>query len=182
MFDTDVVEEGEIGRAVDSRRTPPNGQVLVAAGNWYIRVLPDDTPSHALKVARALDAVVLPPLYPLPDIPDTPRYERVGALADAPDESVTCTRRKETAEGLLCATKARSDELCSGSAEGRDAGLRLHATTAARDDYLRLLLSEERVPRNIVTAGNWSIQFCDAETARTAAEKLSGGIVVHEPR
>ncbi|MET9377896.1 hypothetical protein ACFYV5_28225 [Streptomyces sp. NPDC003035] len=177
VFDTDVVDEGEIGRAVHSRRTPPNGQVLVAAGNWYLRVIPDDTPSHAQKVARALDAVVLPPLHPLPAIPDEPRYERVDALADALDEAVTCTRRKQTADGLLCATKAPTAEQCSDLTEGRDAALRLHPTTTARDDYLRLLLTDERRPRNIVTAGNWSIQLCDATTARTAAEQLHATIV-----
>ncbi|GGW41704.1 hypothetical protein [Streptomyces xantholiticus] len=182
VFDTDVVKEGEIGRSVYSRRTPPRGQMLVAAGNWYIRVLPGDSPIAAQKVATALDAVVLPPLRPLPTIPADPRYRNVDALADALDAAVTCSQRQKTDKGtLLCVTKAPKNPTCSDPSEGRDAHLTLHRTSAERDDHLRMLLAETRSPRHFVAAGNWTIQLCDASTGRTIADSLGGTTIDHDP-
>ena len=53
-------------------------------------------------------------------------------------------------------------------------------SSAARDDYLRLLMSDDHVPSYVVTAGNWTIQFCDTATGREAAHKLGGAVVDHE--
>ncbi|MCG3040749.1 hypothetical protein ACLIYM_05460 [Streptomyces fenghuangensis] len=168
VFDTEVVEEGEIGRSITSRRKEPYSHTLVAAGNWYIRVL---DPAYAPQVAEALDAVVLPPLFPLPDIPKKPRYKDLDSLADALDASVGCERRereKGAADAMTCVTE-RSEEPC--------AYLELHDTSAERDDALRLAISVPELPRFVVTAGNWSIQFCDRSLGREAADDL-GGVVV----
>ncbi|MFE4252895.1 hypothetical protein ACFRU3_25970 [Streptomyces sp. NPDC056910] len=80
VFDPDVVSKTEIGTSIESRRTGAYAQTLVAAGNWYIRVM--DPPS-APAIAKALRAVVLTangkgsktPKCPLPDIPSTPAYK-----------------------------------------------------------------------------------------------------------
>ncbi|WP_211257186.1 hypothetical protein [Streptomyces megasporus] len=166
VFDAEVVEEGEIGRSIASRRKEPYGHTIVAAGNWYIRVL---DPLYAPRIAEALDAVVLPPLYPLPDIPDKPRYADLDALAEALDASVGCVRRKTVSEGGMTCGTEQSKEPCHH--------LELHATPAARDDALRLAIGVPEIPRFIVTAGNWSIRFCDESAGRTAARDL-GGVVV----
>ncbi|WP_194074730.1 hypothetical protein [Streptomyces barkulensis] len=168
VFDTGVVAEDEIGRSIASRREEPYEHTLVAAGNWYIRVL---KPAYAPQVAEALDAVVLPPLFPLPDIPKKPRYKDLDSLADALDASVGCEmreREKDAADAMTCVTQ-RSEEPC--------AYLELHDTSAERDDALRLAISVPELPRFIVTAGNWSIQFCDRSLGREAADDL-GGVVV----
>ncbi|MET7927460.1 hypothetical protein ABZT43_26370 [Streptomyces sp. NPDC005349] len=80
-------------------RTGAYAQMLVAAGNWYIRVM--DPPS-APAIAKALHAVVLDakgkgsktPKYPLPDIPSTRTYEKADALADELAASVGCFQRE----------------------------------------------------------------------------------------
>ncbi|MFD0512917.1 hypothetical protein ACFQ0Q_26110 [Streptomyces aureus] len=56
VFDPDDVSKTEIGTSIESRRTGAYAQTLVAAGNWYIRVM--DPPS-APAIAKALRAVVL---------------------------------------------------------------------------------------------------------------------------
>lgn len=170
VFDTEVVEESEIGRSIASRRKEPYGHTLVAAGNWYIRVL---DPLYAPEIAEALDAVVLPPLFPLPDIPGEPRYADLDALADALEASVGCSDRKPeegTEDVVTCVTEG-AEEAC--------ARLELHATPAARDEAIRLAISVPELPRYIVTAANWSVQFCDHSTGRTAARELGAAVVVH---
>ncbi|MEU1281994.1 hypothetical protein [Streptomyces sp. NPDC005805] len=182
VFDTTVVKEGEIGLAVRSRRTPPRGQTLVVAANWYIRVLPADALAPARRMADALGGVVLPPLHPLPAIPDGPQHADANALAAALDGSVGCTRRKASSPGeLRCRTNTSAPAPdCASPFGGRDAHLAVHRTPTERDDYLRLLLTEPRAPRHVVTAGNWSLQLCTADAARTAARDL-GGVVVPVP-
>lgn len=96
VFDTEVIEEGEIGRSVAGRRKEPYSHTLVAAGNWYIRVL---KPAYAPQTAEALDAVVLPPLFPLPDVPKKPRHKDLDSLADALDAAVGCERREREGRG-----------------------------------------------------------------------------------
>lgn len=100
VFDPDVVSKSEIGTSIESRRTGAYAQTLVAAGNWYIRVM--DPPS-APAIAKALHAVVLDakgkgtktPEYPLPDILPPHLQEgrrpggrpgRVGGLFPAGDD------------------------------------------------------------------------------------------------
>jgi hypothetical protein len=177
VLDPEEFSRNEVGDSIASWRT--SGNTVVAAGNWFIRVLPNGTPAYSEEIAEAVDAVVLPPLYHLPSIPKTPRYENVDALADALDESVGCTQRKKSSDGLSCSTKAAKTRPCGASGDGRDAGLRLHASVTARDDYIRLLLSDDHVPHYLVTAGNWTIQFCDTATGQEAARRLGGVVVEH---
>lgn len=170
VFNPEIVEEGEIGRSIASRRKPPGGHTLVAAGNWYIRVL---EPGYAPRIAEALDAVVLPPLYPLPDIPAEPRYADLDALADALDSSVGCTRREEPFPGGMRCRTEPPGKVC--------AQLELHDGPAARDDALRRTISRARgMPLFIVTAGNWSVQFCEPGAGRTAARDLGAAVVSHD--
>ncbi|WP_194280700.1 hypothetical protein [Streptomyces fagopyri] len=169
----------EIGDSIaDWRRS---GNTIVAAGNWFIRVLPNSSPSYSTTIAEAVDAVALPPLYHLPAIPGGPRYKSVDALADAVGKSVGCGRRKTPSAGqVLCETRPAKAHPCAESRDGRDAHLRLHDSTAARNDYIRLLLSDGHVPYHIATAGNWTVQFCDAATGQQAAQELGGVVVDHK--
>ncbi|MGK5497235.1 hypothetical protein [Streptomyces sp. URMC 125] len=80
VLDPEAFSRDEIGDSIASRRTPPRPRTLVAAGNRYVRVL---DPLYAPEIAEALDAVVLPPLFPRPDIPGELRYADLDALADA---------------------------------------------------------------------------------------------------
>ncbi|MFE0455448.1 hypothetical protein ACFW2D_30105 [Streptomyces sp. NPDC058914] len=177
VLDPGKFSRDEVGDSIAGWRT--SGNTVVAAGNWFIRVLPNGTPAYSEKIAEAVDAVVLPPLYNLPSIPKTPKYGSVDALADALDESVGCAQRKKSPGELLCSTKAAEAHPCGESGDGRDAGLRLHAGPTVRDDYIRLLLSDDHVPSYVVTAGNWTIQFCDAATGQEAARELGGVVVDH---
>lgn len=170
VLDPKAFSRDEIGDSIASWRTPPRPRTLVAAGNWYIRVL---DPLYAPEIAEALDAVVLPPLFPLPDIPGEPRYADLDALADALEASVGCSDRKPeegTEDVVTCVTEG-AEEAC--------ARLELHATPAARDEAIRLAISVPELPRYIVTAANWSVQFCDHSTGRTAARELGAAVVVH---
>ncbi|MER7487607.1 hypothetical protein ABTY20_17180 [Streptomyces sp. NPDC126497] len=97
------------------------------------------------------------------------------------DESVGYTQRKKSSGELSCSTKAVETRPCDASGDGRDAGLSLHASAAARDDHLRLLLSDDYTPHHLVTAGNWTIQFCDTATGQKAARQLGGALVEHTP-
>ncbi|MFD9275722.1 hypothetical protein ACFWD7_00330 [Streptomyces mirabilis] len=113
-------------------------------------------------------------------IPQKPQYKSVDALADALDKSVGCDRRKtESADQALCETQAAKTHPRSRSGDGRDAHLTLHDSSAARNDYIRLLLSDDHVPYYIATAGNWTIQLCDTATGQEAARDLGGVVVDH---
>lgn len=170
----------EIGNSIAAWRT--SGNTIVAAGNWFIRVVPNGVPRYSEKIAEALDAVVLPPPYHLPHIPDEPSFASVDELADALDEAVGCTRRKtEGAGALLCATRTAASASCGASGQGRDAGLILHDSPAARDDYIRLRLSDDHAPYRFLTAGNWTIKFCDAGTRKEAAAVLGAAVIDHSP-
>ncbi|MEU2280385.1 hypothetical protein ABZ614_00195 [Streptomyces sp. NPDC013178] len=177
VLDPKKFSRNEVGDSIAGWRT--SGNTIVAAGNWFIRVLPNGTPAHSEKIAEAVDAVVLPPLYHLPSIPKAPKYASVDALANALDKSVGCAQWKKSPDELLCSTKAAKTHQCGESSDGRDAGLRLHAGPTARDDYIRLLLSDDHVPYHVVTAGNWTIQFCDTATGQEAARELGGVVVDH---
>lgn len=177
VLEPEEFSRNEIGDSIAGWRT--SGNTIVAAGNWFIRVLPNGTPAYSETIAKAVDAVVLPPLYHLPSIPKTPTYKSVDALADALDRSVGCAQRKKSPDELLCSTKAAKTHACGESGDGRDAGLRLHADSTVRDDYIRLLLSDDHVPYYVVTAGNWTIQFCDTATGQEAARELGGVVVDH---
>lgn len=119
VFDPDVVSKSEIGTSIESRRTGAYAQTLVAAGNWYIRVM--DPPS-APAIAKALHAVVLDakgkgtktPEYPLPDIPSTPTYKKADDLADDLAASVGCFQRETTSTGSI---KCETGKLGSGSTD-----------------------------------------------------------------
>ncbi|MCX4611467.1 hypothetical protein OHB25_26690 [Streptomyces mirabilis] len=179
VLDPKKSSRNEVGDSIASWRS--SGNTVVAAGNWFIRVLPNGSPDYSVKIAKAVDAVVLPPLYRLPAIPQKPRYKSVDALADALEKSVGCDRRKtESADQVLCATQAAKTRPCGRSGDGRDAHLMLHDSSATRNDYIRLLLSDDHLPYYIATAGNWTIQFCDTATGQEAARELGGVVVDHK--
>ncbi|MFJ4342759.1 lipoprotein [Streptomyces sp. NPDC088915] len=170
----------EVGDSIAAWRN--SGTTLVAAGNWFIRVLPNDTPAYSIKVANAIDAVVLPPPYPLPDIPSTPVYATADALADALDKTDFCMdRERRSTRELLCGSRSPEKKSCDASWANHHALLLLHKDPAARDDYIRLLLSNDHTPAVIVTAANWTIQFCDSATARAKADALGGVLIHHNP-
>ncbi|MEV3874471.1 hypothetical protein [Streptomyces sp. NPDC049906] len=180
VFDRNFITEGEMGRLLASGRTAPFSKVTVAAGNWYIRLLPSNTMSHARKVAKALNAVPLPKLIPLPDIPDTPRRTTLETIADQLNEIAPCTKRKEE-DGVLLCTSAPQDRKCSKQNKSSNVALWLHRNNAERDEHLLSILNEERWPWNLVTAGNWTASFCDAETAKALSEKQQARLILHRP-
>ncbi|MGJ7419696.1 hypothetical protein AB9128_28010 [Streptomyces cinereoruber] len=170
----------EVGDSIAAWRN--SGTTIVAAGNWFIRVLPNGVPAYSIKIAEAVGAVVLPPPYPLPDIPSTPAYRSADALADALDKAGSCTDRERRSTGeLLCGTRASEKKSCDASWANRHALLTLHDGAAARDDYIRLLLSNDHTPAAVVTAANWTIQFCDPAKARATADALGGVLIRHSP-
>ncbi|MGW4726129.1 hypothetical protein [Streptomyces sp. NPDC004291] len=127
-------------------------------------------------------AVVLPPPYPLPDIPSTPAHRSADALADALHKAGSCTDRERwSARELLCGSRAAESKTCGTSWADHHALLLLHDNAAARDDHIRLLLSNDHIPAAVVTAANWTIQFCDPATARATADALGGVLITHEP-
>ncbi|WP_432121485.1 hypothetical protein [Streptomyces sp. S1] len=170
----------EVGDSIAAWRN--SGTTVVAAGNWFIRVLPNGTPAHSIKIAEAVGAVVLPPPYPLPDIPSTPAHRSADALADALHKAGSCTDRERwSARELLCGSRAAESKTCDTSWADHHALLLLHDNAAARDDHIRLLLSNDHTPAAVVTAANWTIQFCDPATARATADTLGGVLITHEP-
>lgn len=170
----------EVGDSIAAWRN--SGTTVVAAGNWFVRVLPNGTPAYSIKVAKALDAVILPPPYPLPDIPSTPAYATVDALADALDKADSCTdRERRSARELLCGSRLPEKKSCDASWASHHALLLLHDNAATRDDYIRLLLDDDHTPAVVVTAANWTIQVCDPADGRATAHALGGALVHHHP-
>ncbi|WP_030222289.1 hypothetical protein [Streptomyces bikiniensis] len=170
----------EVGDSIATWRN--SGTTIVAAGNWFIRVLPNDVPVYSIKIAKAVGAIVLPPPYPLPDIPSTPAYRSTDALADALNKADSCADRERQPTGeLLCGTRASENKACDASWANHRALLLVHDNAAARDDYIRLLLSNDHTPAAIVTAANWTIQFCDPAQARSTADTLGGVLINHSP-
>ncbi|MER5495037.1 hypothetical protein [Streptomyces sp. NPDC002490] len=180
VFDRNFITEGEMGRLLASGRTAPFSKVTVAAGNWYIRLLPSDTMSHARKVAKALNAVALPKLIPLPDIPDTPRRTTLETVADQLNEIAPCTERKER-DGFLLCTSAPKDLQCLKANKGSNVILWIYRNGTERDEHLRALLTDESTNRKLVTAGNWAASFCDLETAEALSEKQQARLILHRP-
>ncbi|MER7199220.1 hypothetical protein CG723_38300 [Streptomyces sp. CB01635] len=182
VFDPDVVSKTEIGTSIESRRTGAYAQTLVAAGNWYIRVM--DPPS-APAVAKALHAVVLDakgkgaetPKYPLPRIPSTPTYKKVDTLADDVAASVGCFQRETTSTGSI---KCETGKPGSGSTDC--AVLTLHPTHARRDAALREAIKYRGVPAELVTAGNWTVNLCDTTLGGKVARDLGGVVVAYDGR
>ncbi|GGO34708.1 hypothetical protein [Streptomyces lasiicapitis] len=168
--------------SIAARREPPVPQTLVAAGNWYIWVRGTArVPSAAPAIAKALDAVVLKPKgpktpkYPLPRIPEKPRYKHVNDLADALDKSVGCKQRKTHSVGSLeCRTAVPGSRGC--------AVLSLHETTARRDAVLREAIKHRGVPAQLVTAGNWTINLCQKGLGTEIARELGGVQVSYDGR
>lgn len=170
-------ERDRIGNSIASRRKAPFSHTLVAAGNWYVRVL---EPRYAPRIARALHGVVLRPEgdkipdYPLPSIPAGPRYQNVGALADALDAAVGCADRKgEGSKGLTCTTGGRTGT-------PNCATLALHASDADRDATLRRAIAYKGVPATLVTAGNWTVNLCDSGLGSRVADALHGRVVAYD--
>ncbi|WP_448318652.1 hypothetical protein [Streptomyces sp. CO7] len=179
-FDLKERTRDQIGDSIAAWRI--SGTTVVAAGNWFLRVVPNDTPSYSEQIAEALDAVVLPPPYHLPPIPKKPEYANTGALADAVEDSVGCSHREAGPSGLLmCRTRQSKGTSCGGTDRGHDAGIVLHDSRAARNDFIRLLLTEENVTRHFVTAGNWTLMLCDTGDAKEAAEELGGTVIDQYP-
>ncbi|MFF8830090.1 lipoprotein [Streptomyces sp. NPDC015131] len=170
----------EVGDSIAAWRN--SGTTIVAAGNWFVRVLPNDIPAYSIKVAHAIDGVVLPPPYPLPDIPGTPAYATTEALADALDKADACSdRERRSARELLCGSRSPEKTSCDASWANHHALLSLHKDRATRDDYVRLLLSNDHAPAAILTAANWTIQFCDPAKARATADAVGGVLIQHKP-
>jgi len=179
VFDPDVVSKREIGTSIEARRTGAYAQTLVAAGNWYIRVM--DPPS-APAIAKALHAVVLDakgtkktPKYPLPRIPSAPTYKNVDALADDLAASVGCFQREVTTTGSV---KCETGKLGSGTSNC--AVLTLHSTHARRDAALRDAVKHRGVPAELVTAGNWTVSLCDTTLGAKVARDLGGVVVSYD--
>jgi hypothetical protein len=178
VFDPKTFSRLDIGDAIGAgRRT--FGQTIVAAGNWFIWV---KLPSRAPSIARALGGVVLPPVdqpkipkYPLPAIPATPRFEKVTALADELAGSAGC-RERHTASpvSLTCETGA------AGAADSNCATLTLYPSDAARDEALREAIAYVGVPAMMVTAGNWTVDLCDASLGNQVATDLGGVVVSYD--
>ncbi|MFC9610140.1 hypothetical protein [Streptomyces sp. NPDC056938] len=182
VFDPDDVSKTEIGTSIEFRRTGAYAQTLVAAGNWYIRVM--DPPS-APAIAKALRAVVLDakgkgaktPEYPLPDISSTPTYKKADALADDLSASVGCFQRETTSTGSIKCETGKP-----GSGDSGCAFLTLHPTHARRDAALREAIKYRGVLAELVTAGNWTVNLCDTTLGAKAARDLGGVVVAYDGR
>ncbi|MFE5029711.1 hypothetical protein ACFRAO_42115 [Streptomyces sp. NPDC056656] len=181
-FDPDVVSKTEIGKSTESRRSGAYAQTLVAAGNWYIRVM---EPPSAPAIAKALHAVVpdakgkgsKTPKYPLPHIPSTPAYKKVDDLADGLAASVGCFQRETTSTGSIkCETGKR------GSGDSNCAVLTLHPTHARRDAALREAIKYRGVPAELVTVGSRTVNLCDTTLGAKVARDLGGGVVAYDGR
>lgn len=177
-FDPGVFSRDDIGDSIASRRGEPTYDTIVAAGNWFVYV---GQPRHAQAVATALGGVVLPgkggkiPKYALPDIPDTPRYATVKALADKLDAVVGCADRTTDATGTLtCSTGGRVDRPVNC------ATLALYPTAAIRDEALRQAIAYKGVSVSVVTAGNWTVNLCDYGLATTVAAGLDAVVVSYD--
>ncbi|MFE9043919.1 hypothetical protein ACFYOG_23825 [Streptomyces sp. NPDC007818] len=165
----------EIGDSIDSWRS--RGTTIVAAGNWFVRVLPNWNARYPVRIAEALDAVVLPPPYPLPDIPEKPAYATVGALADAMEKAGFCPGHKGAGEEkATCGTRLpeKDARTCSGRSF-----LQLYGSARERDDALRLTIRNGRAAALIVTAGNWTARFCDSAQAQRVADAFGAAFVDH---
>lgn len=175
VLNTTDFTRDEVGDSIDSVRG--GGTTVVAAGNWFVRVLPNQEARYSQRIAEALGAVVLPPPYPLPDIPEEPAYATVGALADALEGAGLCVGRKEVdEETAYCGTRLpKEDPSCP-----RSSLLKRYDSVRERDDALRLYIRNGLVPAEIVTAGRWAAVYCDPAEARRAADALGGALVHHE--
>ncbi|MGD9483739.1 hypothetical protein WDH52_10830 [Streptomyces sp. TRM70308] len=174
-------ERDRIGDMVDARRKGLSKQTIVVAGNWFVNVRGLGW-SYAPRIADVLGGVVLEPIgkkpvpeYPLPEIPDEPRYANVQELADALDSAVGCSSREEMPTGpLKCDT---------GSAATRDlncATLFVVPDTKTRDLVLRDNMKWKGVPQVMVSAGNWVITLCDHSLGTRVAQALNGTLVTYD--
>ncbi|WP_262700084.1 MULTISPECIES: hypothetical protein [Streptomyces] len=167
----------EIGDSIASHRAPPTSHTLVAAGHWFVWVT---EPRFANRIAAALGGVVLPPKkaeipdYPLPDIPRTPRYRTVGALADDLAATVGCDDRKRRSDTVLTCTTGKD----TGSPNC--ATLALHASDTDRNAVLREAIAYKGVPATLVTAGNWTVNLCDYDLGSRVADALHGTVVSYD--
>ncbi|WP_413101163.1 hypothetical protein [Streptomyces sp. Inha503] len=167
----------EIGDSIASHRAPPTSHTLVAAGHWFVWVT---EPRFANRIAAALGGVVLPPKkakipdYPLPDIPRTPRYRTVGALADDLAAAVGCDDRKRRSDTVLTCTTGKD----TGSPNC--ATLALHASGTDRNAVLREAIAYKGVPATLVTAGNWTVNLCDYDLGSRVADALHGTVVSYD--
>lgn len=170
-------QRDRIGDSIASRRKAPYSHTLVAAGNWYVRVM---EPRYAPRIAQALRGVVLRPEgdkipdYPLPSIPAEPRYKNVGALADALDAAVGCADRKSQGSAVTDCTTGKK------SGTPNCATLALHATPADRDRTLREAIAYKGVPATLVAAGNWTVNLCDDGLGERVARALHGRVVRYD--
>ncbi|MFF5668943.1 hypothetical protein ACFY8S_02200 [Streptomyces hygroscopicus] len=177
VLNPEIFDRDDVGDSIASRRQPPSGQTLVAAGHWFVRVT---EPRFANRIAAALGGVVLPPEkaeipgYPLPDIPRTPRYRTVGALAADLAAAVGCDDRKQRSDTVLTCTTGKD----TGSPNC--ATLALHASAADRDAVLREAIAYKGVPATLVTAGNWTVNLCDYDLGSRVADALHGTIVSYD--
>ena len=179
VFDTAAFSRQDVGGAIGAGRGKPFYQTIVAAGNWFIWV---KLPSRAPAIARALGGVVLPPIgeqkipkYPLPAIPATPRFSTVTALADQLAGSAGCrSRHTQSPVSLTCETGS------AGGADSNCATLTLYPSDGTRDDSLREAIAYVGVPATLVTAGNWTVNLCDAALGNQVATDLGGVVVSYD--
>jgi hypothetical protein len=180
-----VDDRDHIGTAISSRRNPPYQHTLVAAGNWYIRVLEPDT---APRVAKALHAVVLKPhgktgapddppyKEQLPDIPDKPAYKNLEALADKVDAAVGCTDRDDddnhpalSWQFLKCTTGRGEQEQ-----QERCADLTVYEDAESRDESVWSKITDGRTPKGLVAGANWSVALCDDGLVDDVLKRVGG--------
>ncbi|MFE6228035.1 hypothetical protein [Streptomyces sp. NPDC057854] len=175
VLNTTDFSRDEVGDSIDSWRG--GGNTIVAAGNWFVRVVPNQEARYSRRIAEALDAVVLPPPYPLPDIPEQPAYATVGALADALEKAGLCVGRKEIDEDTAqCGTSLpKENPACP-----RTSLLTRYDSARDRDDDLRLHIRDGRAPAEIVTAARWAAVYCDPAEARRAADALGAALIHHK--
>lgn len=174
-----------LGTAMSSRRNPPYQHTLVAAGNWYIRVM---DPDFAARVAEALHAVVLKPLGEtgapdrppyedqLPEIPDNPSYKNLDALADKVDAAVGCTDRDDDDNDPALSWQFLNCTTGRGGQQHQDhcADLAIYDDARSRDEGLWSKITGGQTPKGLVAGSNWSVALCDEALVDDVVKQVGG--------
>ncbi|MGI5376493.1 hypothetical protein ACQEV2_19980 [Streptomyces sp. CA-251387] len=174
-----------LGTAIFSRRNPPYQHTLVAAGNWYIRVM---DPDFAPRVAKALHAVVLKPLGEtsapdqppykdqLPEIPGKPTYKNLEVLADKVDAAVGCTGRDEGDNDPALSWKSLNCTTGRGGQQHQEhcADLAIYDDARSRDEGLWSKITGGQTPKGLVAGSNWSVALCDEALVDDVVKRVGG--------
>ncbi|KUL24488.1 hypothetical protein ADL12_37295 [Streptomyces regalis] len=174
-----------MGTALALRRNPPYQHTLVAAGNWYIRVM---DPDFAPRVAKALHAVVLKPLGEtsspdqppykdqLPEIPDKPAYKNLDALADKVDAAVGCADRDDDDNDPALSWQFLNCTTGRGGQQRQEhcADLAIYDDARSRDEGLWSKITDSRTPKGLVAGSNWSVALCDEALVDDVVKRVGG--------